>query len=874
MSDNTVKLRLKVEKIGDNVPKELRTALEGVSAEIDRVDVKAENLSTTFFGMNQVVEGIQNIAGSLSEVDRLMGEFTSAFMAQAEVETKLEQVMRNTMSASEAEIQSIKALASAQQRLGVIGDEVALAGAQELATYMKKTESLKGLLPVLNDIVAQQYGYNATAEGAVSIATMLGKVFEGQTSALSRYGYSFSEAEEELLKFGNEEERVAMLAEVIGRSVGGVNAALAQTPTGKYKQLTNDIGDLKESVGKALMPVKGLVSALAETGMAVAGVTRLAVVTKTVSGVIGRASVAMKAFNVVCRANPYILAATAIAGIATAAYKLATASSHAEKVQKILNDRFLEGQKLIARERVQLDYLFTSLKSAAVGSEEHKQALNRINTTYGEYLPNLLTEKSSLEEIEKAYRNVSSAIESKIISQMKAAALEEATTDSLNEQVEITERLRKLITDSGRSQAEASDYLNKTREYIRYMHNTGQAAGVTWAEVARSLRVLDNDLKGTGDEARKLVSAIYGAENAVVLTNRKFAPFEKSMQNAVSAAEDLASSEVAAAGAASDAARASKAAGASEADKAKSASVASEAAKRAAKAAVEAASAAAKEAKSRQLVAGQYGYEAQELEKLKVSLAAANEADAAGIIRRIALLDKAVQKRREEYNAAVQVAQQDTVPLAAPSLDSTPATGIDYESANMQLQTFRIKQEEAMGTEAQKNVLAYQSMVSSLSETMTSLGSAVGGAAGEWLTWAGALAQSIGTAIMKIQSLTMAQNMEAASAAKSAAFGAASSVASIPYVGAFMAVAAVASVVAALLSVPKFAEGGLAYGPTLGLFGEYPGVKSDPEVVAPLSKLRDLLQDSDGGGGVVRFFISGRDLEGVLTKRQNFRMRT
>jgi hypothetical protein len=44
---------------------------------------------------------------------------------------------------------------------------------------------------------------------------------------------------------------------------------------------------------------------------------------------------------------------------------------------------------------------------------------------------------------------------------------------------------------------------------------------------------------------------------------------------------------------------------------------------------------------------------------------------------------------------------------------------------------------------------------------------------------------------------------------------------------------------------PKFANGGIVSGPTLGLMGEYAGARSNPEVIAPLSKLKDLL----GGGG-------------------------
>ena len=73
-------------------------------------------------------------------------------------------------------------------------------------------------------------------------------------------------------------------------------------------------------------------------------------------------------------------------------------------------------------------------------------------------------------------------------------------------------------------------------------------------------------------------------------------------------------------------------------------------------------------------------------------------------------------------------------------------------------------------------------------------------------------------------------------------------------------------------SVPKFANGGIAYGPTLGLFGEYAGASTNPEVVAPLDKLRNLLDiDSRGGGvgGRVEFEIKGRNLVGVLRNEQH-----
>ena len=48
------------------------------------------------------------------------------------------------------------------------------------------------------------------------------------------------------------------------------------------------------------------------------------------------------------------------------------------------------------------------------------------------------------------------------------------------------------------------------------------------------------------------------------------------------------------------------------------------------------------------------------------------------------------------------------------------------------------------------------------------------------------------------------------------------------------------------VAVPKFASGGIISGPTLGLIGEYSGARSDPEVVAPLSHLQNMLGSVSG----------------------------
>ena len=180
---------------------------------------------------------------------------------------------------------------------------------------------------------------------------------------------------------------------------------------------------------------------------------------------------------------------------------------------------------------------------------------------------------------------------------------------------------------------------------------------------------------------------------------------------------------------------------------------------------------------------------------------------------------------------------------------------------------------DAVDKAYQKNQDLVEGM-SGIGSVMGSLGQAVGGAAGEWLNWGANVVQAVAAAIPQITTLLGLQTTQVAANTAVAGSGAAASTASIPVVGPILAIAAVASVLAALANLPKFANGGLAYGPTMGLFGEYSGAQNNPEVIAPLNKLRQLIQPSGGMGGIVEFKIDGRMLRGVLNKVDRYNQRT
>lgn len=181
-----------------------------------------------------------------------------AYNVQAEAETKLEEIMKQRFNSTEQGIQSIKNYASELQNLGVVGDEVQLSGAQQLATFLNTESALKTLMPAMADLAVQQNGVNVTSENMVSIGNMMGKAMQGQTSALTRVGITMTEAQEQVMKFGTEEERASMLAEIITDNVGHMNEVMAQTDAGKIQQAKNAMGDLKEEIGARLIPIQAV----------------------------------------------------------------------------------------------------------------------------------------------------------------------------------------------------------------------------------------------------------------------------------------------------------------------------------------------------------------------------------------------------------------------------------------------------------------------------------------------------------------------------------------------------------------------------------------------------------------------------------------
>lgn len=290
---------------------------------------KTGQIQKNIGGLSSSLKSLAAVAAAAFSVKQIV-DFAKAskeaYNESVQAETKLATIMRQRMNASDEQIESIKEIAAEQQKLGVVEDDVALAGAQQVATFLTETDSIKTLLPAMNDLLAQQNGLNASSGDAVNIANLMGKVLQGQTSALKRVGISFSDAEEQVLKYGSESERAAMLAQVITNNVGHMNQALAQTDAGKQTQLANTMGDVKEQFGQAVISIESAFLPL--LARVVDGFSKVASVAQSAALAI------RSAFGIESDSNSATVAAATASSAAQAADSYEDISESAEQTQK------------------------------------------------------------------------------------------------------------------------------------------------------------------------------------------------------------------------------------------------------------------------------------------------------------------------------------------------------------------------------------------------------------------------------------------------------------------------------------------------------------------------------------------------------------
>ena len=270
---------------------------------------------------------------------------------------------------------------------------------------------------------------------------------------------------------------------------------------------------------------------------------------------------------------------------------------------------------------------------------------------------------------------------------------------------------------------------------------------------------------------------------------------------------------------------------------------------------------------------GSIGYYQQKLKEANEKVLEATDAEAREAARRMVDTYKREIERLEGGGMTSQPS------MAVARTDVANITGLSQAAANMDTSGVEAAVEATKAEREELRVLQEldafqkdmaQESVMQLAGAFQSLGEAIGGTAGNIVSLVGTMAAQVAQGVATIASLHLqaaAYAVEAQKAGQAAAAKAMEAHAWIPFVGIAMGVGMVASMIAAIKSVPEFAEGAYADRPTLGIFGE-----KGPELVVPEKKLDEAFErnaDKMGIGGRVRFEIDGRKLVGVLEAENN-----
>lgn len=869
--------------------KDLAKDAEGLKKVITSTVSEAQQLNSRAINFAALATGLDAVQRSVSQLQAGMKDLADAYAVQEVAETKLATVMQQRMGATDAEIQSIKDLASAQQELGVIGDEVQLSGAQQIATFLNEKASLETLLPAMNNLLAQQKGLNATTQDAVTVGNLMGKVMQGQTSALTRVGITFDEAEEKVLKYGTEQERAAMLAQVITNNVGEMNAQLAQTESGKQQQLVNTLGDMKEQLGGLVNGALPFITIAAHSATALTGVTTLVMGVK--NGVV-----ALKAFNLKGKATASITllmgvnakksaavmrvfssamktgahSATAlklalrgllistgigvaIAAVTTAIEHFSNSADEAAEKEKQLADEFRQFKKEIRdlgqttgenaqKEIAALDKLYNVAKDETKSKKERTAAIKELQSQYPTYFNSLSSEAINVKQLTTDYDNLRNAILETARARAAESRIEQNTGLLIDVEQQIkakqaeVEALQKsynaAIDAKNKAEAEhrapvSAAALGDFREmnsqdvqqHVKSLTDAGEAVG----EAKRALAGANSELSALLKKQAELNAAntelatiIEGVQIPTLTTNTTTTTGGDGADNTPLWKEDAATLQ-------------------------------------------------------------EIG---DNIEILTAKLQTATIEEAALINQQI----KAWDDKADAIRNAGQEAEKTAVSTGKALMDGWSGIkniGGSIESITESLKGNGSAWQIVVGVvdgfiglyEGIQTVIGIIELLTAASAAHAVTKGVEAGAettAATVRTTTAATNTAAGVATIASNKLVAASYKELAAAEYMAAH------AYIPFAGFGIAMGFTTAMLAAVTAagIPMLAEGGIASGPTLAMVGEYAGASGNPEVIAPLDKLRGMLAGPTTlDFGNVKFEIEGRKLVAILAKENEHKKR-
>ena len=222
--------------------------------------IKAQKSVSSFGSTTAKIGGILAGAFSVMAIKNFTSESLRMAQAQQVSEEKLASAISNVRGAREGDFEALLNQATALQRVTAIGDEEIINNQALLATFQLNGDAIQQLIPRILDMGAANAKTGQLTMDLQSATMAVGKAFTSGVGMLSRYGIAMSDAQKKAFGLADEEEKLRILTEVLDDNFKGASETIGQTFAGRVARAKNNINDLKEGIGFALMPtLAGLV---------------------------------------------------------------------------------------------------------------------------------------------------------------------------------------------------------------------------------------------------------------------------------------------------------------------------------------------------------------------------------------------------------------------------------------------------------------------------------------------------------------------------------------------------------------------------------------------------------------------------------------
>lgn len=478
-------------------------------------------------------------------------------------------------------------------------------------------------------------------------------------------------------------------------------------------------------------------------------------------------------------------------------FVLSDATDSNKKAFEALRNTAISYNEELFKESNNLRYIYNEIMATTEGTAARKNAIDRLNDTYEKYMPYLLSEKSSLGELNTVYTAINSNLRTQIALKARSSQIDELLNEASKSQAEAVYNMQKALSNQKLSTPISDQIIASLVQDAPKWREAGDTLGEAFQQAMKNIQTTFPQVKFDSDTRSGIydyLKSFYQMESAIDAVNKRVDLLLGKTNQITEIGEVIITPD--------------------------------------------------KNGNNEDLNTNlkTIGGIENKIKNLKEIQSKASEEQQVALEKEIRLYEARLELMKKTIFAAAEgnLTKGDKELLKLPNIQAMDVPAIEFplkidENSYQKVQQKIRESGYVFVKEAQITARQMSGILSnSIQGFMEGFGEAV--ASGNGLEILRSFLLSLMDMLQQFGSALIAAGM-ASEALKAIAWSGIGGI-----IAGSALIAATAAAKSALQNITAFAAGGIVSGPTLSLVGEYSGASNNPEVIAPLNKLRSMLE--------------------------------